>query len=224
MPTATAKNNSPPAIGAEFIELIERLGGIDPARVRMQPPPGTATMRDLIRENERKDKSALCELVDRTLVEKVMGVEEDRIGLRLAARMLDFAEDRDLGVVLGPQAPMRMLFGNVRMPDVSFTTNARWAEFLVRRPKVAPFAPDLAVEILSESNTRAEMDRKRREYFASGSRLVWEVNPRRRTVAVYTAERRSTRLTAADTLDGDDVLPGFTYPCAELFKHLPPRR
>ena len=61
------------------------------------------------------------------------------------------------------------------------------------------------------------MARKRREYFAAGTRLVWEVNPRRRTVTVYTGPRTSTRLTETDTLTGGDVLPGFSLPLAELF-------
>lgn len=205
------------------MELIERLGDIDPARVRMDPRPGTATVRDLIRVNERKD-GPVCELIDRTLVEKTMGLEEGYIAALLITALNIFVQPKRLGAIVDAQSGQKMVFGNVRMPDVSYIRAERWVEYLTTRAKVAPFAPDLAVEVLSESNTRAEMDRKRREYFASGTRLVWEVNPRRRTVAVYTDERQSRRLTAADTLDGGDVLPGFTLPVAELFQHLPKRR
>ena len=64
------------------------------------------------------------------------------------------------------------------------------------------------------------MDRKRDEYFRAGVRLVWEIDPRKRTARVYTALDRFTDLTAADTLTGDPVLPGFTLPLAALFAEL----
>ena len=93
----------------------------------------------------------------------------------------------------------------------------RWLSLENPRAPITEIAPDLTVEVLSKGNTRAEMARKRREYFASGTRLVWEVNPRRRTVTVYTSPTASTRLTETDTLTGGDVLSGFKLPLAELF-------
>jgi Uma2 family endonuclease len=208
---------APPATAADVLKMIDRLGGIDPARVRMQPLPGTATEDDLIRANDRKDKTALCELVDGALVEKVMGFEEDLLAQKLARLLGNVAESRRLGVIVGSQAPMRMTLGNVRMPDAAFISAEKWRSWRRHKPAVADFGPDLAVEVLSRSNTRAEMNRKRREYFAAGTRLIWEINPRRRTVTVYTGPRTSTRLTVADTLDGGDVLPGFALPVADLF-------
>src|SRR5207302_308329 len=77
---------------------------------------------------------------------------------------------------------------------------------------IPELAPDLAVEVLSESNTRAEMDRKRQEYFRAGTRLVWEVDPRTRTVAVYNSADNPVTLRAADVLDGGSVVPGFSLP------------
>jgi Uma2 family endonuclease len=78
----------------------------------------------------------------------------------------------------------------------------------------------LAVEVLSLSNTAGEMARKRDEYFRAGVRLVWEIDPRARTVRAYTAADQFRDLTAADTLSGDPVLPGFTLPLADLFAEL----
>jgi Uma2 family endonuclease len=85
---------------------------------------------------------------------------------------------------------------------------------------VPQLAPDLAVEVLSPSNTRAEMARKRGEYFRAGVRLVWEIDPRKRGVRVYTAADQFTDLSAGDALDGGTVLPGFTLPLADLFAEL----
>jgi Uma2 family endonuclease len=85
---------------------------------------------------------------------------------------------------------------------------------------IPDLAPDLAVEVLSESNTAAEMARKREEYFAAGVRLVWLVDPRSRTVTVHDAEGRSTTLDETATLDGGAVLPGFAMPLRDLFAEL----
>jgi Uma2 family endonuclease len=70
-------------------------------------------------------------------------------------------------------------------------------------------APDLAVEVLSEGNTEAEMERKLREYFDAGVLLVWYVDPEARTVRVYTSPGEARLLGEEDTLDGGSVLPGF---------------
>jgi Uma2 family endonuclease len=66
------------------------------------------------------------------------------------------------------------------------------------------------------------MARKRKEYFLAGTRLVWQVNPRKRTVDVYTAPDEFTTLAESETLDGADVLPGFSLPVRALFVNLPP--
>ncbi len=115
---------------------------------------------------------------------------------------------------------MRLVPGLVRVPDLAF---ASWDRIPGRRRPTGPiadFAPDLAIEVLSRSNTRAEMVRKRREYFASGVRLVWEVDPVARTVAVFDAPDHSRVLDESQTLDGGDVLPGFALPLADLFGEL----
>jgi Uma2 family endonuclease len=82
-------------------------------------------------------------------------------------------------------------------------------------------APDLAVEILSESNTVGEMERKVRDYFFAGTRLVWYIDPRRRSVRVYTNPDQCVELGERQTLDGGAVLPGFSLPLAQLFARLP---
>jgi Uma2 family endonuclease len=80
--------------------------------------------------------------------------------------------------------------------------------------------PDLAVELLSASNTPGEMERKRREYFDAGVRLVWCVDIKTRTVAVYTSPGNPQVFSEQQVLDGADVLPGFTLPLGPLFAEL----
>jgi Uma2 family endonuclease len=115
---------------------------------------------------------------------------------------------------------LRLAPGLVRIPDVSYISWNRLPKR--RRPKrpIPDLAPDLAIEVLSKSNTRKEMERKLREYFDAGVRLVWFVDPKARTVRVFTGVDESVLLGKEQTLDGGDVLPGFRLRLRELY----PRR
>jgi Uma2 family endonuclease len=213
MTTATSREAT-----QNIAELLEDLGGIDPKRVRLKKPFGPATEADLIAVNERGE--GLCELVDGLLVEKGMGYTESDLTFILAGFLRAFIVPRNLGLLSGPDGGMRLFAGLVRMPDVAF---ASWDRIPGRRRPTEPiagFAPDLAIEVLSRSNTKKEMARKRREYFQAGVRLVWEVDPRARTVAVYEGPERPTILEVGQTLDGGEVLPGFALTLADLFADL----
>jgi Uma2 family endonuclease len=196
-------------------DLLRRLGDVPPDRIRFEPPPGTATIDDLL-----KPVNARCELVEGTLVEKPMGQEESRLAMWLGMVINQFVLSRNLGYITGEQGFFELPDGPVRGPDVAFVS---WDRTTNRHQSKAPIpllAPDFVVEVLSPSNTKREMARKRGEYFRSGVRLVWEIDPRARTVRVYTGEDQFQDLTAADTLGGEPVLPGFTLPLAQLFAEL----
>jgi Uma2 family endonuclease len=106
----------------------------------------------------------------------------------------------------------------VRIPDVSFLSWRQLPGGRVPDVAIADLAPDLAVEVISRSNTREEMEEKLRDYFAAGVRQVWYVYHRPRCeVRVYTGPTQFTVLTEQDTLDGGDVLPGFRLELARLF-------
>jgi Uma2 family endonuclease len=212
MSTTAVANDRLDTVG----DLIDRLGGIDPKRILWEPRPGTATERDLI-DIVDGDHKRLCELVDGTLVEKAMGSEQSFLAATLIFFLSGFVRPRRFGKVGGADAMMRMLGGNVRLPDVSFVSRGRWLALRDRRAAITDLAPDHAVEVLSKKNTRREMARKRTEYFARGTRLVWEVDLRRRTVTVYTSATDGETLSETDSLDGGDVLPGFRLPLVDLF-------
>jgi Uma2 family endonuclease len=196
-------------------DLLHRLGGVPPDRVRFDPVPGTAVISDLL-----KPENDGCELVDGTLVEKPVGQEESFLANWLIMVVNQFVTAHNLGYTTGEQGLYELPGGPVRGPDISFTT---WDRLPGRRRPTEPIplgGPDLVVEVLSPSNTAAEMDRKRTEYFRGGVRLVWEIDPRARTVRVYSAADRHQDFTAADTLTGGNVLPGFSLPLAQLFAEL----
>ena len=82
----------------------------------------------------------------------------------------------------------------------------------------ANVAADLVAEVVSPSNTRRQLAAKVREYFASGVRIVWVVDPEDRTATVYRGPGNGTVLWEDATITGEDVLPGFSCPVAEFFR------
>jgi len=200
-------------------EILEQLGDIDPARVRATPPPGRATEKDLIRLLDHSGR--LYELVDGVLVEKVTGFPESALACDLIHILGTFVEEHDLGFLAGPDGAMRLMPGLVRLPDISFIS---WKQLPSKeRPTdaIADLAPVLAIEVLSEGNTRKEIQRKLREYFLSGVQIVWLVDPKTRTVRVCTAPDELHTLTERDAIDGGEVLPGLNLPIRKVFAGLP---
>jgi Uma2 family endonuclease len=205
-------------------DLLERLGDIGPERIYMRPPPGMATEADVLVALAAPRKR-ICELIDGVLVEKSMGYSESVLANYLSFVITGFVLQRDLGLVSGPDGTIRLWPGRVRIPDIAFVSWARLPERRLPKQPIPTLAPDLAIEVLSESNTPGEMLRKRQDYFAMGVRLVWEIDPRVRTASVYTSpEPPAAILTEADALDGSPVLPGFTLALRDLFGRLDRQR
>jgi Uma2 family endonuclease len=203
-------------------ELLQRLGDIPADRVLFKPLPGTATEEDLLKLEGYKE--GLVELVDGTLVEKAMGHYESRVGLILSHFLEDYLETHDLGIAYAADAMLRVLPGIVREPDVSFVSWAKLPNRELPAEQIAGLVPDLAIEILSPSNTPREMIRKRGEYFQAGVRLFWEIDPVTHSAIAYTAVDQATPVPADGTLDGGDVLPGFRVSLRRLFERAGRRR
>jgi Uma2 family endonuclease len=207
----------PPRQFANGAEWLAALGDVPLDRIIFDPWPGTATEADLLRLVEREDRP--CELVDGTLVEKTVGYWEGIIAINVARILANHADTLDLGAVSGADSTMRMKSGRVRLPDVAFVSKAR----LPKTPDPIPsLGPDLAVEVLSEGNTAREMELKLQEYFQSGTRLAWWIDPRTRSVAVYSHPGQPAAVFDEYAhLDGADVLPGLRFAVADLFRNVP---
>ncbi|MBY0459263.1 MAG: Uma2 family endonuclease, partial [Gemmataceae bacterium] len=210
-----------------FADVQERLGHVPPARVRSFPAPGTATVQDLLDSSITKDR--LCELVDGILVEKAMGFREGFLAMRLGHLLQAHLDENNLGLVAGADGLIRFKLDLVRMPDVSFI---RWDSVddpdEIENPTGAflEVPPDLAVEVISPSNTAREMEIKLAEYAKAGVKLVWYIDPERKEVDVYpkgSAKRKRT-LGIDDELDGGAVLPGFQVKVARLFESRAPKK
>jgi Uma2 family endonuclease len=195
--------------------LLDHLGDIPASRVRLTPPPGHAAERDLLHVLNHED--ALCELVDGVLVDKPLRSREAFLAALIGRLLGSHVDEHDLGAISGADGPYRLGKGLVRLPDVAFVPWERLPGRVYPDERITSIVPTLAVEVLSESNTKGEIDRKLREYFLAGVLLVWVVDPELRTVRVYTDPETFRMLREGQSLEGETVVPGFSVPLPRLF-------
>ena len=196
-------------------DLVERFGAIPLHRIRFDPPPGEATEDDVLRIHDRSDR--LCELVDGVLVEKTVGIYESYLAVLLTRLLGNHIEQNQMGIVLGADGMARLSPGLVRIPDACFISWERLPDRRVPQTPMLGFAPDLAAEVISPSNTRKEMARKLEDYFKSGVRLVWYFYPKTRECHAFQSSQDCVILREDDTLSGGDVVPGFSLRLRDFF-------
>jgi Uma2 family endonuclease len=204
-------------------DLLHRLGDIPPERIRLHPPPGTATEKDVIRGLEAPRKR-LCELIEGVLVEKPMGVTEAILAGIIVHMMWDFLEEHPLGIPIGPDGPFRCAVGLVRIPDVSFVSWERIPGEAFPADAISKLIPELTIEVLSKRNTPKEMKRKLREYFKAGVRIAWLIYPKTQTAEIYSSPTRKRRVRKDGILRCEDILPGFGLSLKRLFAMANQRR
>ena len=140
--------------------------------------------------------------------------------LALAA-LAGYILPKKLGVILDSSTAFKMKNGNKRSPDIAFFAKERLQGMAVLPSGYLEGAPDLAVEVLSPGNTVEEIEDKLTEYFENGSRLVWVIHPTQHYVLVYRSAQEPDRLLKEkDSLDGEEVIPGFSLAIADLFQKL----
>ncbi len=197
-------------------DLQRHLGGIPAERIRLVPPPGYATEEDVLEIEAREDR--LYELEDGVLVEKPMGWYEAIVALLIGTKLNVYLETNELGQVLGADGSVKILPGKVKIPDVSFISWKRFPKERLKRRPIPALVPDLVVEVLSETNTKQEMDNKLAKYFQAGVSLVWYVDPETRSARTYTNATSVTEIPPDGMLTGGDVLPGFELSLHWLFE------
>jgi Uma2 family endonuclease len=138
----------------------------------------------------------------------------------LSMAMRVFVKAKGLGTVWDSSTGFWMRNRNCRAPDVSFITKDRLVRLGFKRStqKFFPGAPDLAVEVLSSTNTRGEIDERLLDFFDSGTQIAWLIDPAAESVEVCHSLTQRRRLTVGAVLEGEHLLPGFQYPIADLFK------
>jgi Uma2 family endonuclease len=146
------------------------------------------------------------------------GGEHGWVAARFGSRLVRHVEAHDLGVAFAAETGFRLTVDpdTVRAPDAAFM---RWERVPppAERHGYWPGAPDLAVEVLSPDDRPGEVAQKVAMWLAYGARLVIVADPVARTLRLHRPGQPATTLTAADTLDADDAVPGWTIAVADLF-------
>jgi Uma2 family endonuclease len=202
-----------------FAQLRKQIGNVPLERIRMEAPPGAATEKDVLAVRAGLERR-LCELVDGVLVEKAMSTAASLLTTVIIQRIWNFVAKKNLGVVLGADGMIRTFPGQVRIPDISFISWDRYPDDEFPDEGISSFVPNLAVEVLSPSNTKAEIDRKLRDYFVAGVELAWVIDPKTQTAKSYTSPDEVTQIGKTGSLGGGSVLPGFRLPLKQLFASL----
>jgi len=161
------------------------------------------------------------EVVEGVLVRMAgSGDEATTIAFNVGLALGNFVVPRRLGRLTGADGVYKFPGAETGLlPDVGFYAAEKRA-LIVDRAKPIPFAPDLAVEVASPSQDAGDMAAKARTYLHGGTRLVWVVWPQSGHIDVWrpgNLAAPATTLHTGDTLDGEDVIPGFRHPVAAVF-------
>jgi len=146
------------------------------------------------------------------------GYQHGRISMDISTPLDQHVRAHDLGTVCAAETGFTLASDpdTVRAPDVAFIRRERVTE-VGDAAGYWPGAPDLAVEVISPGDTYTEVEEKIFDWLEAGTRMVIVVNPRRRLVTVYRTPADITVLTERDTLNGGDVVPGWTMPVRDVF-------
>lgn len=183
------------------------------------PHPGRPwTIADLyaLADDENRYELVRGELMMMSPASPVQG----RYAARLGAALSVYVDEHDLGEVYTAE-PGFILAPEpesvVRAPDLAFVSKERIPPAAQQQGFWA-LAPDLAVEVISPSETAEDIQIKVQDYLTAGTRLIWLVYPRTRTVLEYQSATRIRQLGHDDNLEGGVVIPGFVYPLRRLFR------
>ncbi|MDR4509694.1 MAG: Uma2 family endonuclease [Candidatus Brocadiaceae bacterium] len=158
------------------------------------------------------------ELVNGEFTMVPAGFEHEVIGANVIFILKKFVSEHKSGVICGPDLGCWMKSENLRCPDVSFISKERLQKTDRLPTGFFKGSPDLAVEILSPSDTVEGIHEKIVEYFENDTKLAWVLNPEEQTVTVYHSPYPHKLLTNEDILEGEGVLEGFSTPVAALFE------
>jgi len=172
------------------------------------------TADELLRMGEGKRELIRGEVMELT----PPGVRHGRIQLRVGRLVEEFVDRSGLGHYVTAESGYLLASkpDTVRAPDVAVVTADRVAGF-EGEVGYLPLAPDLAVEVVSPSDSFLDVETKARMWLEHGTRVVWVVEPDSRRVLIYEPGKDRRDLGEEDTLDAPDILPGFSVPVTRVF-------
>jgi Uma2 family endonuclease len=173
------------------------------------------TANDLL-SLEKAGKST--ELVrGRLIVREPPSTHHGRVQASLNVLVGSYVRAHALGAVFGQDTGFKIASDpdTVRAPDLAFVDRTRVAQ--IPRRGYAALAPDLVAEILSPEDRPGAVLAKAGEWLEAGVRLVWVIDPDRQVASVYRDDRSMMTVSSDADLDGEAVLPGFSFRLSELF-------
>lgn len=152
----------------------------------------------------------------RLIVREPPGTYHGLVSARLTHALGSFVFPRHLGFVFGQDTGFKIESNpdTVRAPDAAFATKERASS--IQQRGYAVFAPELVAEVVSPDDRPGELLAKVAQWIDAGARLVWVIDPMRGVAHVYSADGSLRIVPETGVLNGEDVLPGFTCPLAEI--------
>ena len=149
------------------------------------------------------------------------GSPHSRAATNLVVLLSTYAKKHRLGLVFGDSTGYELVRfpHTVRVPDASFVRADRIPSDGVE-PGIFKFPPDLAIEVISPSDTATLLEERVRDYALTGTALIWIVEPKQRTIMCIPSDAPVSWLSEGDTLSGGSVVPGFSCPVAEVFDQI----
>jgi Uma2 family endonuclease len=176
--------------------------------------PAIHTAEELERFNLPNKRTELVR--GQLIVREPAGFRHGDVAAEVLVKLANYVRGKKLGRVLAAETGFK-LFSNpdtVRAPDVGFVRQDRIPDPLPRG--FAAFAPDLAVEVLSPDDRPGEVLAKVADWLNAGTRLVWIIDPDRRSARVHRADGTVSLIPEDGSLEGEDVIPGFACPLTEV--------
>lgn len=146
------------------------------------------------------------------------GYDHGDVIMVLSHALADVVYAKKLGRIYDGQTGYRLSIDICYAPDVSFVSRERFKLLTLSKEKLFHGSPDLAVEVLSPSDSITKTEIKVEHYLALGTRLVWMVDPKNKTVRVYRPGQDFELLRGDRRLTGNAVVPGFRLSLARLFE------
>jgi len=162
------------------------------------------------------------ELIEGVIKVTPAGMYHERISLKLGALIWVYLDSNPIGEAYGSSVGFNLPSGDLLSPDASFVSFARLPGGKVPEG-FGKLSPDLAVEIVSPSDSMVDVEEKAELYLSNGTRMVWVISPRSRRATIYRPNERVQVMEDQDMLDGRDVLPGFAVKLADVLGEPPAR-
>jgi Uma2 family endonuclease len=176
--------------------------------------PALMTADELLHSNIPDKRTELVRGV--LVVREPAGYNHGRVIANLTGRLWSHVERIGAGQLLGAETGFTLFRepDTVRAPDIAFVHRDRLPD--PRSRGFVDLAPDLVVEVLSPDDRPGETLAKVGDWLQAGTRLVWVIDPERRTARIHRADGSVTSVTEAGELSGEEVLPGFACPLSSL--------